>query len=130
MFSDPEKLRLVEAMRRTGTTRLEIDCGDDSLTLALPAGGQPAIATAVQGSGPVAVKSPGMGRFVACGRDDGLIPVSTGDRISKGQVLGYLEVDGARLQITAPDGGILTDGPEEGRIAGYGDLLFTLEAGR
>lgn len=130
MFSDSEKLRLVEAMRRSGITRLEIDCGEkDLLTLALPPACPDAAAPTVETATPTPVKSPGMGRFVAAGGDDGLGQVTVGDRIGAGQVLGYLELDGARLPVCAPTPGILRgDLPAEGQIIGFGDPLFTLEA--
>ncbi|WP_417604884.1 acetyl-CoA carboxylase biotin carboxyl carrier protein [Primorskyibacter flagellatus] len=129
MFSDTDKSRLIEAMRRTGTTRLEVECGGEVLTLGVALDAPVMAAAPVEKAAQIAVKSPALGRFVACGADDGLAAVLDGDHISAGQVLGYVELDGARVQVTAPKCGVLIgDGPRQGQTIGYGDPLFKMEA--
>lgn len=129
MFSDPDKSRLIEAMHRTGTMRLEIECGSDILTLGLSPS-TPTQATApVEAVPAIVVKSPALGRFAACGGDDGLSAVAVGDRVRAGQVLGYVALDGARVHVFAPkDGVLVADHAQEDQIVGYGDPLFELEA--
>lgn len=129
MFSDQDKSRLIEAMRRTGTTRLEVECGAEILTLGLTPDAPAKAAAPVETALPVIVKSPAMGRFVACGADDGLTLVFSGDRVSAGQVLGYVGLDGARMQVSAPKCGVLVgECPQDDQIVGFGDSLFVLEA--
>lgn len=123
MFSDTDKSRLIAAMRRTGTTRLEIECGDDFLTLGLKPNAR------VKAAPPMIVKSPALGRFVGCGADDGLTVVCSGERVSAGQVLGYVGLDGARVQMCAPKSGVLVGNcTQENQIVGFGDPLFLIEA--
>lgn len=129
MFSDPEKSRLLEAMRRTGTTRLEIKRGDDVLTLGLPLTAPAAVATPVKAVPATIVKSPAMGRFFASGGDDGLAVLCAGDPVSAGQVLGYVASGDVRAPVCAPSAGILgADGPQQNAIIGFGDPLFVVEA--
>jgi len=116
-------------MRRTGTTRLDVECGEEALSLGLALHAPATDATPVEKAALICVKSLALGRFVACGSDDGLAAVSDGDQISAGQVLGYVELDSARVQVTAPkDGVLMGDGPPQTQIIGYGDPLFKLEA--
>lgn len=131
MFSDSDKARLLEAMRRTGTMRLEIECGDDVLTLGLSPNTPAQTATPVEIVPPAIIKSPALGRFVACGAGDGLRAASVGDRVRVGQVLGYVGLDGAHVPVFAPKDGVLVAShvQQEDRIIGYGDALFELEAG-
>ena len=129
MFSDTDRSRLIEAMRRTGTTRLDVECGADVMTLGVALGAPATAAAPAPKAAPIVVKSPALGRFAVCGADDGLAAVSEGDQISAGQVLGYVDLDGARVQVSAPKGGVLIGGgPQQGQIIGYGDPLFKLEA--
>ncbi|KFB08340.1 acetyl-CoA carboxylase biotin carboxyl carrier protein [Nitratireductor basaltis] len=128
MFSDPEKSRLIQAMRRTGTTRLEIECGADVLTLGLALSAHPEATAPVETAPPAIVNSPALGRFVACGGDDGLTVVSPGDRVIAGQVLGYVGLDGARVQVSAPKCGVVVgECPQNDQVVGFGDPLFLLE---
>ncbi|PWE48381.1 hypothetical protein DEM26_18755 [Thioclava sp. NG1] len=129
MYSETEMTRLVEAMRRTGSKLLEVDGAGDHLRLVLGDAEPAASEIAPLNAAPKEqVKSPGLGRFIAVGRDDGLEPVSAGAAVSEGQVLGYIDDDGVRLPFCAPAAGTLTAAlVAEGQVTGYGDVLFELE---
>lgn len=131
MFSQTDMTRLVDAMRRTGTTQLEIDGRGDHLRLVLaPLGAAPAASVApVAAPAATPVKSPALGRFHPCGADDGLPAVAPGDTVIADQLLGYVTDGDSRLPVTAPVAGVLgAQTPEAGQITGFGDVLFELEA--
>jgi hypothetical protein len=123
---------LIAAMRANGVTRLEWTQHrkGTELCLTLPEGeGAPPAPPAAEVAGRTrAVTSPGIGRFVPRGGDDGLAPLAAGATVRKHEPLGYV-AQGAVLQIlTAPEDGILAGGlPEAGRVLGYGEKLLELE---
>lgn len=130
MYCEAEMTRLVEAMRRTGTGLLEVEGAGDFLRLVLPETGAEATAAlpVADKPAPQQVKSQWLGRFAACGQDDGLTPPTAGDAVCEGQVLGYVAEEGARLPVCAPVSGTLRAVlAQDGQIVGYGDVLFELE---
>lgn len=130
MYCEADMTRLVEAMRRTGTGLLEVEGADDFLRLVLPETGAELCGPQEAAAKPILerVKSPGLGRFAACGQDDGLTPLTIGAAIPEGQILGYVAEGGARLPVLAPERGVLTAAlAQDGQIVGYGDVLFELE---
>ena len=131
MFSETEMEQILAVMHETGVRELTVEGQDGYLRLALPsdAAVTPATPAAAPAPQTVAVKSRGMGVFIACGQDDGLEEVEAGTVVRKGQVLGYTGDDGARLPLVAEaDGTVLTAPDRDNRLVGYGDILFELEA--
>jgi len=127
----PEALdRLVDAMRRTGVTELSLAGDGDALTLKCAAPTLPVLAVPAPAKpAPIAVKSPGLGRFVPRGAEDGLSVLAPGDRVAAGEILGHLALDEVRLPVISPAAGRLAGAfPETGRVTGHGDVLFHLEA--
>lgn len=123
MFDRHELDRLLDAMRRTGVTLLEIEGEQELLRLALPASAplapQPRTAPA---------RSPDIGRFRPRGGDDGLAALAPGDAVRAGEILGYVAGGAVCVPVIAPAAGRISAGmPETGALLGYGDTVFTLE---
>lgn len=133
MFSQKERDRLINAMRAHGVTALSLEHDDQKLHLNLDA-----IAPKrpeLQDPAPVQralvpVKSPGIGRFIACGTDDGLPRLKAAAQVVRGDTLGYIEQRQVRTLVVASADGILaSDIPREDTIFGHGDVVFNLEVG-
>lgn len=129
MFDDTQLERLLQAMRQSGVSLLEIEGDQGLLRLSLPlAAPQPMAAPAPATPATETARSPEIGRFLPRGGDDGLAALAPGDAVQAGETLGYVLRGSLRAAITAPrHGRIAADLPLPDAILGYGDPVFTLE---
>lgn len=127
MYDEDELDRLIAAMRATGTTRLSVKSHGKRLRLVLPEG---AVLPPPAPRNPQSpVTSPAIGCFHPRGGEDGLHALEPGAEVSAGEVLGYLAQGAALAVVTAPESGrLMGEIPAPGRVCGYGDILFTIEA--
>ena len=129
MVAQEDLDRLIDAMRANGVTQLDIEGEGVAFRLALDAT-PPTVARAAQPrASKIPVKSPAIGTFVARGDDDGLTPLEEGAQTQHGEILGYIAQGMVRLPIIAPASGRLVGTqPDHGKLLGYGDVIFQLEA--
>lgn len=135
MLKNSELECLLEAMRSSLVTSLEVKYKDQLLRLVLPAStapSEPAVSStpqiAVADVRQVVATSPTIGTFLRRGIDDGLPVLERGMHVSTGEVLGYVCQGPVRVIVDAPDGGVLgNDGPDDGSVMGLGDTVFNLE---
>lgn len=128
MFDQGEIETLIAAMRQYGVHELHVATEGAELLLALPA--MPVTAT-VSPPAPqrFPVKSTAMGCLQAPGADDGLVAVAEGDTVGEGQILGYVKDGPALSPLVAPSSGVLRVAQgAAGRVIGFGDVVFEIEA--
>ena len=88
---------------------------------------QPAAAREPLPPGATVVPSPVVGVFTPVAEGEASVPVQPGDRITKGQVLGYVEAMKMATQVCAPADGVLSESlVAEGQAVQFGDPLFLI----
>lgn len=130
MFAQSDLDQLLAAMRANGVSRLDVRSNGKHLRLDLPSTAMPPAWSDAPSRElrRISVKSPGIGRFLPRGEDDGLPVLEPGVAVTKGDILAYVRLGDVRLVVAAPDHGRFHDGaPSPGAVVGYGDTLFTLE---
>jgi hypothetical protein len=125
---------LIKAMRANGVTRLEWSRKRKGTTLRLSLGDDTGAthrshATETPPIPALVIKSPGIGRFVPRGTDDGLKALAPGDRVGVGEPLGYIAQGEGILQlVVAPANGRFCGMARAGdHVFGFGDEVLELE---
>lgn len=130
MFNRSELDQLLAAMRENGVITLDIKDKQQRVHLVLSTADAPSPPqSATQNNATsCAATSAFIGTFLQRGSDDGLPPLQAGDRVSGGEILGYVCHGPVRTIVNAPANGVLRDqGPANGAALGRGDTVFTLE---
>ncbi|MFK7891289.1 MAG: hypothetical protein AB8B63_10780 [Granulosicoccus sp.] len=135
MLKNSELECLLDAMRSSLVTSLEVKYKDQLLRLSLPVSDASTVPEAsstpqvmVADMREVVAVSPSIGTFLRRGIDDGLALLERGMQVSTGDVLGYVCQGPVRVIVDAPESGVLgNDGPDDGTVMGLGDTVFNIE---
>ena len=129
MFNQRELNGLVEAMRASGVTTLDVKNSRQRLRVVLPE--LDSLCPKLSGLPKLlrdTAKSPAIGTFLRRGIDDGLQPLKSGMHVETGDILGYVCHGLIRVVISASFSGVLCDlGPKNGAALQVGDTVFNLE---